>query len=73
VNGKKEYFGSASEKNKGNVRNIEGFTTYLTPSHTIASKIREIHEDLASAISYAGGKDLFVLDLSRVKYNIVTQ
>lgn len=73
VNGKKEYFGSASEKNKGNVRNIEGFTTYLTPSHTIASKIREIHEDLASAISYAGGKDLSVLDLSKVKYNIVTQ
>ena len=73
VNGKKEYFGSASEKNKGNVRNIEGFTTYLTPSHTITSKVREIQEDLASAISYAGGKDLSVLDLSQVKYNIVTQ
>lgn len=73
VNGKKEYFGSASERNKGYVRNIEGLTTYLTPSHTIASKIREIREDLASAISYAGGKDLSVLDLSRVKYNIVTQ
>lgn len=72
VNGKKEYFGSASEKNKGNVRNIEGFTAFLTPSHTIASKIREIHEDLASAISYAGGKDLSALDLSKVKYNIIT-
>ena len=71
VNGKKEYYGSASERNKGSVRNIEGFTTQLTPTNTITSKIREIREDLQSAISYAGGKDLSALDLSKVQYRIV--
>lgn len=71
VNGKKEYYGSASERNKGSVRNIEGFTTHLTPTNTITSKIREIQEDLQSAISYAGGKDLSALDLSKVQYRIV--
>ena len=71
VNGKKEYYGSASERNKGAVRNIEGFTTQLTPTNTITSKIREIREDLQSAISYAGGNDLSALDLSRVQYRIV--
>ena len=71
VNGKKEYYGSASERNKGSVRNIEGFTTHLTPTDTITSKVREIREDLQSAISYAGGKDLSALDLSKVQYRIV--
>jgi len=71
VNGKKEYYGSASERNKGSVRNIEGFTTHLTPTNTITSKIREIQEDLQSAISYAGGRDLSALDLSKVQYTIV--
>jgi GMP reductase len=71
VNGKKEYYGSASERNKGSVRNIEGFTTHLTPTNTIVSKVREIQEDLQSAISYAGGKDLSALDLSTVQYRIV--
>lgn len=71
VNGKKEYYGSASEKNKGSVRNIEGFTTHLTPTNTITSKVREIQEDLQSAISYAGGKDLSALDLSNVQYRII--
>ncbi len=71
VNGKKEYYGSASERNKGSLRNIEGFTTHLTPTNTITSKVREIQEDLQSAISYAGGTDLSALDLSRVQYRIV--
>ena len=70
-NGKKEYYGSASQRNKGYERNIEGFTTHLTPTGTITSKVREIREDLQSAISYAGGKDLSALDLSRVQYRIV--
>lgn len=72
VNGKKEYYGSASEKNRGEVRNIEGFTTHLTPTGTIVSKIREIREDLQSAISYAGGKDISALDISKVRYTIVS-
>lgn len=72
IDGKKEYYGSASEHNKGYKRNIEGFHTHLNPTMSIQAKVREIREDLQSAISYAGGNDLSALDLSRVKYNIVT-
>lgn len=71
VNGKKEYYGSASAVNKGYNRNIEGFATHLNPTMSIEEKVNEIQQDLQSAISYAGGKDLSALDLSRVKYNIV--
>lgn len=70
VNGKKEYYGSASERNKGHNRNVEGFTTHLAPTNNIISKTREIRQDLQSAISYAGGKDLNALNLSDVKYHI---
>jgi len=71
VDGKKEYYGSASEKNKGYNKNVEGFTVHLRPTMTIKEKVEEIKQDLQSAISYAGGYDLSVLDLSRVQYNIV--
>lgn len=69
VNGKKEYYGSASERNKGHSRNVEGFTTHLAPTKNIIAKTREIRQDLQSAISYAGGKDLSALNLSNVKYH----
>lgn len=71
IEGKKEYYGSASAKNKGYNRNIEGFHIHLTPTMSIEEKIEEMHEDLQSAISYAGGKDLSALDLSKVSYRIV--
>lgn len=71
IDGKKEYYGSASAHNKGYNRNIEGFHVHLNPTMTIEEKIKEIKQDLQSAISYAGGKDLSALDLSKVKYNIV--
>ena len=71
VNGKKEYYGSASAVNKGYNRNIEGFATHLNPTMSIEEKVNEIHQDLQSAISYSGGNNLSSLDLSRVKYNIV--
>lgn len=71
VDGKKEYYGSASMVNKGYNRNIEGFATHLNPTMSIEQKVEEIHQDLQSAISYAGGNNLSALDLSRVKYNIV--
>lgn len=73
VDGKKEYYGSASALNKGYNRNIEGFHTHLNPTMSIEDKIKEIQQDLQSAISYAGGNDLSALDLSRVRYNIVHQ
>jgi GMP reductase len=68
IDGKKEYYGSASERNKGHNKNVEGFTAHLTPTNTIQTKLSEIRMDLQSAISYAGGKDLFCLNLSNVKY-----
>lgn len=71
IDGKKEYYGSASMFNKGYNRNIEGFAIHLNPTMSIEEKVEEIHQDLQSAISYSGGKDLSALDLSRVKYNIV--
>ncbi len=71
IDGKKEYYGSASAHNKGYNQNIEGFHIHLSPTMSIEDKVKEIQEDLQSAISYAGGKDLSALDLSRVKYNIV--
>ena len=70
VDGKKEYYGSASAFNKGYNRNVEGFHTHLNPTMSIEEKVAEIEQDLQSAISYAGGKDLSALDISKVKYNI---
>ena len=52
------YYGSASYQN-GNDKNIEG-TLIKIPMNamTYKQKLQEIKEDLSSAISYAGGKDL---------------
>lgn len=71
IDGKKEYYGSASAKNKGYNRNIEGFAIHLTPTMTIEEKVREIKQDLQSAISYSGGNDLYALDLAKIRYNII--
>jgi GMP reductase len=55
---KKLYFGSASLMN-GNKKNIEGKTVSLTINGmTYKEKLIEIQQDLASAVSYAGGNDL---------------
>lgn len=57
----KEYYGSASEFNRGERKNIEGRMVYVEYRGSIEEKFREIKEDLQSAISYAGGKDLSAL------------
>ena len=55
---KKLYFGSASAMN-GNKKNIEGQTISMPMNGmTYEQKFNEIKQDLASAISYAGGVDL---------------
>ena len=52
----KEYYGSASFQNKGNNKNIEGKTELVEiEEKSYLDKIKEIQEDLQSAISYAGG------------------
>ena len=55
----KKYFGSASEKNKGNKRHIEGVEKIIESNYmTYAEKLAEIKEDLQSSVSYAGGNNL---------------
>jgi len=55
---KKLYFGSASSMN-GNKKNIEGRTLSMSMNGmTYEQKLKEVHQDLTSAISYAGGNDL---------------
>lgn len=55
---KKLYFGSASAMN-GNKKNIEGRTLSMPMNGmTYEQKMNEVRQDLASAISYAGGNDL---------------
>jgi GMP reductase len=55
---KKLYFGSASLMN-GNKKNIEGRTLSMPMNGmTYEQKLKEIHQDLTSAISYAGGDNL---------------
>lgn len=59
VNGHKVYFGSASQFNKGEYRNVEGIKrTFELDTMTYSDKLIEIEQDLQSAVSYAGGKVL---------------
>ena len=60
INGQKykEYFGSASEYQKGERRNVEG-KKILTPyKGRLVDTLTEMQQDLQSSISYAGGNDL---------------
>lgn len=71
VDGKlyKEYFGSASEFQKGARKNVEG-KKILTPfKGDLFDTLEEMQQDLQSSISYAGGKDLEAL--RKVDYVIV--
>ena len=57
--GHKMYFGSASSHNKHHDNNIEGTLIAVeTNSMTYEQKLKEIEQDLQSAVSYAGGHHL---------------
>lgn len=60
VDGKqvKEYFGSASEFQKGERKNVEGKKMYVDSKGSIFDTLTEMEQDLQSAISYSGGKAL---------------
>jgi GMP reductase len=58
INGKKIYFGNASERAKGQNKHVEGFELNLSPDVTLKEKLKDIKEALQSSISYAGGNDL---------------
>ncbi|UXR68828.1 GMP reductase [Staphylococcus sp. IVB6246] len=65
----KEYFGSASEYQKGERKNVEGKKMFVAHKGSLKDTLKEMQEDLQSSISYAGGKD--VDSLRKVDYVIV--
>ena len=65
----KEYFGSASEYQKGERKNVEGKKILIKHKGSIKDTLREMQQDLQSSISYAGGKDLE--SIRKVDYVIV--
>ncbi|MGE9901730.1 GMP reductase [Lactobacillus johnsonii] len=65
----KQYWGSASEVQKGAYRNVEGKQMLVPYRGYIKDTLREMQEDLQSSISYAGGKDLSAIRV--VDYVIV--
>ncbi|MBU8598426.1 guanosine 5'-monophosphate oxidoreductase [Niallia circulans] len=54
----KEYFGSASEYQKGERKNVEGKKMYVEHKGSLSETLQEMEQDLQSSISYAGGKKL---------------
>ncbi|MGO4937702.1 GMP reductase [Fundicoccus sp. Sow4_H7] len=54
----KEYFGSASEYQKSERKNIEGKIEMIANRGRLADTLLEMEQDLQSSISYAGGNDL---------------
>lgn len=65
----KEYYGSASEYQKGEHKNVEGKKILLPTKGHLQDTLTEMQQDLQSSISYAGGKD--VESLKFVDYVIV--
>ncbi|WP_042355585.1 GMP reductase [Bacillus rubiinfantis] len=65
----KEYFGSASEFQKGERKNVEGKKMYVEHKGPLIDTLIEMEQDLQSSISYAGGKKL--KDIRTVDYVIV--
>ncbi|MCM3117811.1 GMP reductase [Neobacillus sp. MER 74] len=69
----KEYFGSASEFQKGERKNVEGKKMYVEHKGRLIDTLIEMEQDLQSAISYAGGnklKDIRTVDYVVVKNSI---
>ncbi|MFJ7737961.1 GMP reductase [Lysinibacillus sp. NPDC097287] len=54
----KEYFGSASEFQKGEKKNVEGKKMYVEHKGSLKDTLTEMQQDLQSSISYAGGNKL---------------
>ncbi|WP_286909455.1 GMP reductase [Clostridium sp. UBA1652] len=54
----KEYFGSASEFQKGEKKNVEGKKMFVEYKGSLKDTLIEMQQDLQSSISYAGGNKL---------------
>ncbi|MBK7003803.1 MAG: GMP reductase [Burkholderiales bacterium] len=68
VDGKlyKEYYGSASDFNKGEYKHVEGKRILEPVKGKLAETLVEMEQDVQSSISYAGGKKL--MDIRKVNY-----
>ena len=71
VDGKqyKEYYGSASDFNKGEYKHVEGKRILEPVKGRLDDTLREMREDLQSSISYGGGRVL--ADLRKVNYVVL--
>jgi GMP reductase len=71
VDGKlfKEYYGSASDFNKGEYKHVEGKRILEPIKGRLADTLREMQEDLQSSVSYSGGNTL--ADLRKVNYVVL--
>ena len=71
VDGKlfKEYYGSASDFNKGEYKHVEGKRILEPVKGKLADTLREMEEDVQSSVSYAGGRSL--ADLRKVNYVVL--
>ena len=65
----KEYYGSASDFNKGEYRHVEGKRILEPIKGTLAETLVEMEQDVQSSISYAGGTKL--MDIRKVNYVIL--
>jgi GMP reductase len=65
----KEYYGSASDFNKGEYKHVEGKRILEPIKGKLADTLREMREDVQSSISYAGGTRL--ADIRKVNYVIL--
>jgi len=68
VDGKlyKEYYGSASDFNKGEYKHVEGKRILEPIKGRLAETLIEMEQDVQSSISYSGGKKL--MDIRKVNY-----
>ena len=62
----KEYYGSASDFNKGEYRHVEGKRILEPIKGKLADTLVEMEQDVQSSISYSGGKKL--MDIRKVNY-----
>ena len=65
----KEYYGSASDFNKGEYRHVEGKRILEPIKGHLAETLVEMEQDVQSSISYAGGRKL--MDIRKVNYVIL--
>ena len=62
----KEYYGSASDFNKGEYKHVEGKRILEPIKGKLADTLVEMEQDVQSSISYSGGKKL--MDIRKVNY-----